>query len=147
MALQLDPKNLAYAGLSAVAVAYALVKIREYAIHSSAAKAKGCKPLVGSASSEFTGISIIRVMLRALHDKRFPIWSEEEFDQTSELCGRQVDTMALSVPLFDTAILTRDPRNVQAMLATSFKDYGMGEHRSGNFAALLGNSIVSICCV
>lgn len=142
--MELDPKNLAYASLSAVAVAYSLAKVREYVMHSSAAKAKGCKPVVVSVSSEVTGLRIIRRMLSALHAKAFPIWAENEFAKTSELHGRQVDTMILQVPLFDTAILTRDPRNIQAMLATSFKDYGMGEHRSANFAALLGNSIVSI---
>lgn len=38
---------------------------------------------------------------------------------------------------------TIEPKNVQTLLATQFKDFGLGEWRNGNFNPLLGHGIVS----
>ena len=38
---------------------------------------------------------------------------------------------------------TIDPKNIQAVLATQFKDFGLGDMRNGNFNPLLGHGIVS----
>jgi hypothetical protein len=41
-------------------------------------------------------------------------------------------------------IITIDPKNIQAILAVQFKEFGLGEGRNGNFNPLLGHGIVSI---
>ncbi|KAK0646908.1 cytochrome P450 [Cercophora newfieldiana] len=38
-------------------------------------------------------------------------------------------------------IMTRDPRNLQALHATQFRDFGMGENRKNNFRLALGRGI------
>jgi hypothetical protein len=40
-------------------------------------------------------------------------------------------------------IFTVDPKNVQTILATQFKDFGLGDARNNNFKPLLGHGIVS----
>jgi hypothetical protein len=43
--------------------------------------------------------------------------------------------------LGNIGIVTVDPKNIQAILATQFKDFALGETRRGNFFPLLGNGI------
>lgn len=40
-----------------------------------------------------------------------------------------------------TAFFTTEPRNIQAILATQFKDFGLGDARNNNFFPLLGHGI------
>jgi len=47
-------------------------------------------------------------------------------------------------PLGARTVTTIEPRNIQAILATQFKDFGLGKRRNGNFAPLLGKGIVSV---
>jgi len=37
--------------------------------------------------------------------------------------------------------VTVDPKNIQAVLATQFHDFSLGQTRRGNFFPLLGNGI------
>ena len=43
--------------------------------------------------------------------------------------------------LGDSFIVTVDPKNIQAVLATQFNDFALGELRTNNFFPLLGNGI------
>ena len=43
--------------------------------------------------------------------------------------------------LFRWSLITTDPENIKAILATQFADYGKGEKFNGEFAPFLGNSI------
>ena len=57
------------------------------------------------------------------------------FDKASALNGRHVHTLEgqfLRVPM----LITRDPKNVQALLATQFKDFELGVVRHGTFGPL-----------
>ena len=47
--------------------------------------------------------------------------------------------------LFGRTILTIDPRNVQAVLSTNFKDFQLGDPRRQSFFPLLGNGIFTVC--
>ncbi|KAG9731232.1 cytochrome P450, partial [Aureobasidium melanogenum] len=48
--------------------------------------------------------------------------------------------MRLSI-LGNEAHFTSDPKNIQALLATQFKDFGLGSARIGNFGPLMGDGI------
>ncbi|KAJ8108902.1 hypothetical protein OPT61_g7846 [Boeremia exigua] len=56
--------------------------------------------------------------------------------------GRTIMTFALKV-LGQRSYFTNDPKNVQAVLATQFKDFGLGWLRNASFGQLLGNGIFS----
>lgn len=43
--------------------------------------------------------------------------------------------------LNSTVIMTVDPKNVQAVLATKFRDFELGPQRRNNFSAMLGTGI------
>ena len=40
--------------------------------------------------------------------------------------------------------VTSDPKNIQAVLATQFNDFEIGEQRRGNFFPMLGNGIFTV---
>jgi cytochrome P450 len=51
-------------------------------------------------------------------------------------------TTTWDIGLFGKQVVdTIEPRNIQALLATNFKDFGTGERRSKQFGALLGHNI------
>ncbi|GAB7349065.1 hypothetical protein MBLNU459_g8025t2 [Dothideomycetes sp. NU459] len=54
--------------------------------------------------------------------------------------GRNVNTWAFTV-FGKRGHLTVDPKNIQAVLATQFKDFGLGQTRCNNFSPLLGHGI------
>lgn len=57
------------------------------------------------------------------------------FDKVSAKAGRQTHTMEgkfMRMPY----VLTRDPKNIQAILATQFRDFELGPVRLGTFAPL-----------
>jgi hypothetical protein len=55
------------------------------------------------------------------------------FDNTS--ANHTVQTYETKI-LGDQVIFTSDPKNIQAMLATQFKDFELGQVRRGSFAPL-----------
>ncbi|KAK6527209.1 Protein kinase alk2 [Arthrobotrys megalospora] len=52
-------------------------------------------------------------------------------------------TFAISI-LGKTTITTREPKNIQALLATQFKDFSVGLAKKGPFEPLLGEGIINI---
>lgn len=76
---------------------------------------------------------------------RFPAYLREREEVLSESQNRPVHTMRLSI-LGNEAHFTSDPKNIQALLATQFKDFGLGSARIGNFGPLMGDGIVGFHC-
>jgi hypothetical protein len=60
----------------------------------------------------------------------------------SNLENRYVSTFILR-NLGRDNLFTADPKNIQALLATQFKDFGLGPARHANLHQLLGTGIVS----
>lgn len=87
------------------------------------------------------GISTIKQMMAAQKAGRFPAYLREREEVLSESQNRPVHTMRLSI-LGNEAHFTSDPKNIQALLATQFKDFGLGSARIGNFGPLMGDGIV-----
>ncbi|WQF81919.1 Putative cytochrome P450 [Colletotrichum destructivum] len=98
------------------------------------ARKLGCRPPPLEPSSLPLGIDIVLASLRADREQRTPDHVAARFAALS------AHTFRLSL-LGTTNLVTADPRNVQAMLATQFTDFGMGAARSTNLKAVLGRSI------
>lgn len=79
-----------------------------------------------------------------MKEKQLPSFFVNEFARVSEEAGRPVTTAIVSRPFFNSAIFTTDPKNVQTILATNFKDFELTAGRKINFIPLLGHGIVSI---
>lgn len=128
--------------LVSLAVAFVLLRLIEYLRFRSAAARLGCKPAVWGFGGDWAGLSLMRKGLKAQREKNVPIWIRREFARLSEREGRQVGTFQMSAPLFRNVLFTCEPENIKTILATSFKDFSLGDNRIGNFKPLLGDGIV-----
>lgn len=113
--------------------------------HAARAHELGCKPPPKWPDKPWDplGIVSVRHLQKADREKRLPPYAIERMEQMSELEGRVVTTMELS-QLGKTMFFTSDPKNIQAILAHQFKDFGLGSTRRANFLPLLGSGIVSV---
>lgn len=73
------------------------------------------------------------VITRALEDKTYEMWVE----MFQKWCGPGRYTIEAGVG--QRVVLTADPDNIKAILATQFKDYGKGEQFRKEWHAFLGN--------
>jgi hypothetical protein len=101
--------------------------------HAAAAEKLGCKPApIEHWPDPFALVNLVRTMW-ALRNNRILDYMRSTFDNTS--AGRTVYTYETKI-LGDKVVFTCDPRNIQAMLATQFKDFELGQVRRGSFAPL-----------
>lgn len=111
--------------------------------HRSAAQKLGCEPAHRFRLLDFQGIRGVTRILKADKESRVPDYLKARIDTACAEEGKNVTTFALKI-LGSRGIFTIEPKNVQAILATQFKDFGLGERRNGNFSPLLGHGIVSL---
>lgn len=88
------------------------------------AKKWGCLPAPFDIFSDKLGVLNALRIISADREKRCPEHYIERFDKNSERYGRIVSTVACRV-MGQDAYITCDPKNIQAMLATQFSDYGL----------------------
>lgn len=129
--------------LAVAAVSLVYTRVRNALGHAARARELGCKPAVRGFSFEPTGLLGVFYGLQAARKHRFPDLLEEQMDMIQQRVGRPVGTVVTRTPFFQDSIFTVDPRNIQAILATKFKDFKLGPNRTDNFSPLLGNGIVS----
>ncbi|KIW01583.1 uncharacterized protein PV09_07056 [Verruconis gallopava] len=106
------------------------------------ARQLGCKPAPTFPSPDPLGIIPVANLFKANSTGYLPQHVLERFDTVSRQEGRPVHTFVaqlLRLPLY----VTRDPKNIQAILATQFKDFELGPIRHGTFSPLLGAGIFS----
>lgn len=84
----------------------------------------GCQPAPFDIFSDQLGVLNALRIISADREKRCPEHYIERFEKNSERCGRIVSTVACRV-MGQDAYITCDPKNIQAMLATQFSDYGL----------------------
>lgn len=130
--------------LVSLSVAYVLVRLIEHVRFARKAARLGCKPPVVAFGNETTGIRVLKLGLQAQREKQVPAWMIKEFARLSAQEGRQVSTFTMNAPILRKVYFTCEPKNIQTILATSFKDYSLGSNRIGNFKPLLGDGIVGI---
>lgn len=102
----------------------------------------GCKP-APIYPSGILGISGVRELMKHAKTLRIPTHILERREFMCEREGRSVNTWTFTI-LGTSGHFTVDPKNVQAILATQFKDFGLGDTRINNFHPLLGDGIVSV---
>ncbi|KAG9192422.1 unspecific monooxygenase [Alternaria panax] len=112
--------------------------------HAAAARQLGCQPAYPRKQSPLDplGIQNTARILAAKNEARLPQYMKEMVDDASATAGRAVTTLHQNM-LGVESFFTVEPRNVQAILATQFKEFGLGERRNGNFFPLLGRGIFS----
>lgn len=102
----------------------------------------GCKKPYKASVGPF-GLSQVWKSLRADQEKKFPDFLIENSKLASARAGRLVTTTEATL-LGQKRFITSDPANVRAVLATQFKEFGLGNDRINTFAPVLGHGIVCI---
>lgn len=120
---------------------YTIVSTELY--HRRQEQANGCKRPPITRPSDFLGIGVIKAILTSDKECRMPQHLKERTEAVCEREGKVLSTFYQNV-LGSPAIFTVDPKNIQAILATQFKDFGLGKARNNNFSPLLGKGIVSL---
>ena len=103
--------------------------------HAVAAKQLGCRPAPTEYNPDLLGLVNVIKTLRANSKSQVLEYIRGVFDDVSLRMNRTVysyDTYILG----DRVFFTCDPRNIQAILATQFKDFELGKIRRGAFAPL-----------
>lgn len=125
---------------------FVLYKVVAYILteryYRNEAKRLGCEPARDFKLLDFQGIRNVSRMIAA--DKKYdiPEYIKGRVDSACADEGKNVTTFDQKI-LGVRSMFTTDPKNVQAVLATQFKDFGLGEKRNVNFSALLGQGIFS----
>ena len=102
--------------------------------HAREAERLGCKPPPSKRNRLPLGIDFVREALQSDRDKVFP-------DFMHTVYKRMGSTTFQHHIMGGTGFSTNDPKNIQALLATQFKDFGLGSRRQGMLAPLLGIGI------
>lgn len=106
------------------------------------ARQRGCEAAPLMPCADPFGISNLRAALRADRAKALPELAESRIKAMSDLHNRYVSTYRIRI-VGRESVLTVDPKNIQAVLATQFKDFDLGPHRRRGVLPLLGTGIVS----
>ncbi|KAH3911937.1 hypothetical protein HBI56_137160 [Parastagonospora nodorum] len=101
------------------------------------ARRLGCGPVPFEPTRWPLGVDLVKRGLQADREQRTPDFVAARF----EAMGRY--TWGISV-LGTSNLITADPRNVQALLATQFDDFIMGSARRTNLKTALGRSIFAV---
>jgi hypothetical protein len=118
-------------------IGYVYVEIN----HSRRARRLRCKPPPRVHAGFPLGIKTLLASLKADKDKRFPDYLIDQSKTLQVREGRGVQTSEITI-LGQRRVVTHDPANVKAVLATQFKEFGLGQDRVSNFNPLLGHGIV-----
>ena len=108
--------------------------------HARNAVHRGCAPLP-AYPSDLLGWNTLKELLAADKARRIPPLFIDRFSRMETRENRRVSTYVTRQALRDV-IITCDPKNVQALLATQFKDFELGSSRRKSLHPLLGNGIV-----
>ena len=111
--------------------------------HSRRAKQLGCERPPRFPCKDPLGISNLKQSLAADKERMIPQLAERRVHIISDQENRYVSTFILRL-LGRDIIFTVEPKNVQAALATQFKDFELGSARRDTLHPLLGSGIVSL---
>lgn len=110
--------------------------------HSRKARSLGCGSLPLYPSKDPLGIDNLKQSIAANNKNVLPQLTEKRVQIISDQENRYVETFILR-NLGRNNVFTVDPKNIQAVLATQFKDFELGEARRTSIHPLLGTGIVS----
>jgi hypothetical protein len=110
------------------------------------ATALGCKPVPVWRVWDLLGINMTVMMTKAMSGNRLSEQIDSIVKEMQEREGRKCTTFQVYFPPGLLHFFTFDPRNLQAVLATQFKDFQIPSSRLAGFRQLLGQGIVSNTC-
>jgi hypothetical protein len=120
-------------------IAFLLFKAVSFVIghYQKAVKAKqlGCKPAPTFPSPDPLGIINVVRLFKANNAGKLPQFIQDRVDIISKQERRQAFTFQTHI-VGNWLYFTCDPKNIQALLATQFKDFELGSIRFGTFAPL-----------
>lgn len=126
-------QNYALVALGCVISYFLVTKLVNYIEAVRFSKAHGCKPVVRIPQSErILGYQMVQQQLQEKKNKILLSSGQKRYDQYG-------DTFQFTASGL-TFVTTIDPENVKAVLATNFKDFGLG-HRLAAFGPLFGSGI------
>lgn len=100
-------------------------------------RALGCGSIPVEPKRWPLGIDMVREGLKADREQRTPLFMADRF----RAMGRY--TFGINI-LGSAAVVTAEPKNVQAVLASQFGDFAMGRARQTVLKSILGRSIFSV---
>ncbi|KAJ5105508.1 Cytochrome P450 [Penicillium alfredii] len=109
-------------------------------IHARKARELGCGSLPLFPCKDPFGVDNLKETLAAVGEKRLPELGERRLRVISDQENRYVTTYRIR-NLGRMHIFTVDPKNIQAVLATQFKEFELGEARRRSIHPLLGTGI------
>jgi hypothetical protein len=118
-------------------IAYKLLSIIALRFqNASTAKKLGCKPAPEFPSPDPLGIKNVLDLMKANDNGVLLEHFKSRWDRVSKIEGRTVLTFDAHF-IREHFYMTCDPKNIQAVLATQFKDFELGPIRFGTFSPLL----------
>lgn len=105
--------------------------------HAREARALGCGNVPLEPTRWPLGLDMVRAGLAADRDQRTPDFVTDRF----HAMGRYTFRIRI---LGTSNLITAEPRNVQAVLASQFGDFAMGRARKTNLKMILGRSIFAV---
>lgn len=108
--------------------------------HARKARELGCANVPMYPCSDPFGIGNLKASLAADKAKALPALAEQRVQTISDIENRNVTTFIIR-NLGRDLYFTVDPKNIQAVLATQFKDFELGEIRRRSVHPLLGTGI------
>ena len=106
------------------------------------AKALGCKPAPLFRPWDILGVQNFKIELGGMRNHCLSKAFVDRKNEMSVKVGRDCKTFRIYYPPGETWMYSFDPRNLQAVLATQFRDFQQPAARVGAFHALLGPGIV-----
>jgi hypothetical protein len=124
-------------GLLGVSVVYFIIaSFLSNRYHARKARELGCQPAWERPYRLPLGIDLVKEVMDADKNHIVPNYFLEVYNVK---VGKR--TTWIQNMLGSYGYITSDPKNVQAILATQFNDFELGESRRGNFFPMLGNGI------
>jgi hypothetical protein len=126
----------------AAVAAFVIYCITAHLKQAAKAKSFGAQPAPLFRPWDFLGIQNFRIELGGMKNNRLSYAFLERKNEMSVKFGRDCKTFRVKYPPGDTWFYTFDPKNLQAVLATQFKDFQQPGPKVGALEALLGLGIV-----
>lgn len=120
-------------------VAFSLYLVASYVTrrHKQSAEARrlGCKTAPTYPSVDPLGINNVVKLIKSNNAGQLPEHIKSRFDDVSKIAGQPLFTFQGHV-FRNWLYATCDPKNIQAILATQFKEFELGPIRFGTFSPL-----------
>lgn len=103
---------------------------------NASAKARGCEPVPLANPKSIFGFRLMKSLLAAYSKTTIPMWHMQRLDAV----GRNIHTVQAKL-LVNQPLITRDERNLRAVLSSQIDDWKLGTLREGIFRKFNGLNV------